>query len=225
MVLVARTTRWTIIGEDAAKAVWETPAGLVVPAWHEQIMLLPTGWSRALRSWKPRSADVSMLISLSRDAEPVALAIEHLGITSIRGSKANAKKRDKNKGGLRAVAEAVKQLKTGGVLCITPDGPRGPALQIGDGPILIAKRAGATIMPYAIAVKGHRRLGSWDRMIVPGLFSRGAIVFGEPFTPQAGEDTDAIRTTLQHRLDAANQMARDIVTGEANAQHPAGDSA
>ena len=206
-------------------AVWETPVGLVVPAWHEQIMLLPTGWSRALRKWKPRSAGVSMLISLSRDAEPVALAIEHLGITSIRGSKANAKKRDKNKGGLRAVAEAVKQLKSGGVLCITPDGPRGPALQISDGPILIAKRAGATIMPYAIAVKGHRRLGSWDKMIVPGLFSRGTIVFGEPFTPRAGEETDVIRTTLQTRMDAANQMAQDIVADGVSSRHPAGGSA
>ncbi|MEO0465781.1 MAG: DUF374 domain-containing protein, partial [Pseudomonadota bacterium] len=162
MVLVARTSKWTIVGAERANAAWHAPGGLVVPAWHEQILLLPAGWSRTMRHWKRRPAPVSMLISLSRDAEPVAMAIEHLGISSIRGSKANARKKDKNKGGLRAVAQAVGQLKDGGVLCITPDGPRGPALSVGDGPILIAQRAGANIMPYAIAIKGHRRLNSWD---------------------------------------------------------------
>lgn len=214
MALVARSTRWQIEGGDAARTAWSDPRGLLVPAWHEQILLLPSGWSRQMRFWPRRPGNVSMLVSLSRDAEPVARALDHLGVTTIRGSRANSKKKDKEKGGLRAVAEAVRLLKSGGVLCVTPDGPRGPALEVSSGPILMAQRAGALILPYALATTHARRLSSWDRMILPLPFGRGAIVFGEPIEVD-GRKTEELQGEVQSALERANSRAFQLTGGRA----------
>ena len=214
MVLVARTTRWTIEGHEKARELWSGPDGLVFAAWHEQVFLLPSGWSQNLRGWPERPGGVAMLISLSPDGEPVAKAIEHLGITSIRGSKGNARKRDKDKGGTRALAEAIRLLKNSGTLCITPDGPRGPALEISPGALLLAQRAGATLVPYALKVASARRMKTWDRLIVPLPFGKGAIVYGRPLVADRSISIDQLQTQFQERLDEANQRAEELVDPE-----------
>ncbi|MCI4643728.1 MAG: lysophospholipid acyltransferase family protein [Hyphomonadaceae bacterium] len=224
MALVGRTVRWTIEGSGEAKEAWETDRGLLVLSWHEQILLLPSGWTRFLRTLPKRPGGVSMLVSLSRDAEPVARAIDHFGVSTIRGSKSNARKRDKDKGGVRAISEAIRLLKADGALCITPDGPRGPAREISDGPILLAQRAGSLVMPYALYVSNHRRLKSWDRMFLPYPFGRGAIVFGTPVEANA-LSTEALKAELQTSLDQANRRARDLIEGAAHSSDPVKDAA
>lgn len=213
MTFVARSTRWQVEGGEGAREAWSDARGLLVPAWHEQILLLPSGWSRQMRFWPKRPGNVTMLVSLSRDAEPVARALDHLGVSTIRGSRANAKKKDKDKGGLRAVAEAVRLLKSGGVLCVTPDGPRGPALEVSSGPLLMAQRAGALILPYALATTHARRLGSWDRMVLPLPFGRGAIVFGAPIQVD-GRTTEDLQGDLQTALERANARAVQLTEGQ-----------
>lgn len=154
-----------------------------------------------------------MLVSLSRDAEPVAKALDHLGIKTIRGSKANARKRDKNKGGSKAIASALRLLKANGTLCVTPDGPRGPALQVSPGAPILAQRSGACLVAYALRVSAHRRLRSWDRMILPLPFSRGAVVFGDPIEP-AGLTQQGLQNALQTSLEAANRRAQSLVDAD-----------
>lgn len=224
MALVGRTVRWTVEGEATMREIWESERGLLVGAWHEQILLLPSGWTRFLRRLPARPGGVSMLVSLSRDAEPVARALDHLGITAIRGSKSNAKKRDKDKGGVRAIAEAVRLLKSKGTLCVTPDGPRGPAQEVSGGPILLAQRSGAWIVPYALCVSNQSRTKSWDRMILPKPFGRGAIVFGDPLDA-ATLSAEALKVELQHGLDIANTRAQAIVERATHASNSVRDVA
>lgn len=224
MALIGRTVRWTIEGRSAVVEAWGAEKGLLVAAWHEQILLLPVGWTQLMRHQPERPGGVSMLVSLSRDAEPVARALDHLGISAIRGSKSNARKRDKDKGGVRAITEAVRLLKASGTLCVTPDGPRGPALQVSDGPVLLAQRSSALIMPYALYVSRHRRMKSWDRMVIPRLFGRGAMVFGEPVDAST-LSAEALKTELQHSLETANARARDLVEGAPQPADPIRDAA
>ena len=166
MVLIARTVRWTVEIDPEARRAWEQNDGVVVASWHSRILLLPSGWVRFIRSWKDRVNRGAMLISLSPDGEAVARAIDHLELHAIRGSAANKKKR-KDKGGARAIAEAARLLKSGCAVCITPDGPRGPAERVSPGAIMIAQRAGAPIVPYALSVNPCHRLSTWDRFIIP----------------------------------------------------------
>lgn len=225
MVLVARTTRWQVEGGDQAHTLWTAQDGLVFAAWHEQVFLLASGWSRNLRNWSKRPGGVAMLISLSPDGEPVAKAIEHLGIASIRGSKGNARKRDKDKGGARAVAEAIRLLKASGTLCITPDGPRGPAREVSAGALLLAQRAGAIIVPYALQVRRARRLKTWDRLMLPLPFSRGAIVYGRALRADRSLSQEALKALFQERMDEANARALALVEGPAQTADALKDAA
>lgn len=211
MALVAHTIRWTVEVDPAAREAWRENDGVVVASWHSRIMILPSGWIRFISSWKDRVSSAAMLISLSPDGEAVARAIDHLQLHAIRGSAANKKKR-KDKGGARAIAEAARLLKSGNAVCITPDGPRGPAEQVSAGAIMIAQRAGAPIVPYALSVTPCWRLKTWDRFIIPFPFTRGAIILGPPIATPRSAEPEVLRAELQARLDEATRRA-DMLCG------------
>lgn len=209
MVLVARTVRWEREGTASFSALWHRPEGFMVAGWHSRILLLPSGWSWIRRNLPFEQKSTAMLISLSSDGAFVAKAIGHLGLVAIRGSKTH-KRKGKDKGGVRAIAETVRHLKAGGVVCITPDGPRGPRECVSSGPLLLAQRAGAKIVPYGLAVSRGRALDTWDRFFIPFPFSRGAIVFGDPVDVPAGEDLDGRAAELQRAMDAAHRRAHAL---------------
>lgn len=210
MTLCARTIRWTVEGEEAARTLWAEPDSVIVAAWHSRILLLPSGWSKFLRRWPGRRMKSAMMISLSPDGEPVARAIRHLGLESIRGSSSHKRKK-KDKGGAAALAAAIRRLKSGGAICITPDGPRGPAEIAQLGPVILAQRSGAAILPYALASAPWKRLETWDRFIIPLPFSRGAIVFGPAVRATRSDEAEIIRQKLQTELDAATARAETLV--------------
>lgn len=209
MALCGRTIRWKIEGLQQAKTDWHENDAIIVTAWHSTILTLPTAWTRYMRRWPGRRAPSAMMISLSADGEPVARAIKHLGLDSIRGSSGYKRKR-KDKGGGAAITQATQLLKSGGAVCMTPDGPRGPRQRSGLGPILIAKRAGATILPYALATAPSKRLASWDRFQIPIPFARGAIVFGEALRMGDESSPEALRLSLETRLNEATLRAEAL---------------
>ncbi len=60
-----------------------------------------------------------------------------------------------------------------------------------------------------MAVSRGRRLGSWDRMIFPLPFSRGAIVYGTPLDPKTWDTDEALRAAIaQGMTEAADAAAR-----------------
>jgi len=206
MAICNHTIRWTIEGEEQAESCWSSQSGVIVAAWHCSILLLPSGWNRVIRKWSFKKPRAAMLISLSKDGEAVANAIRHLGLEAVRGSSAN-KKKNKDKGGTRALTEALRILKGGGAVCITPDGPRGPARVAQNGPIIMAQRTGAPILPYAIVSSPTKHLKSWDSFRIPYPFSRGAIVFGTPVTPTKDDDRETLRLRLEASLNTAMDRA------------------
>ena len=209
MALCGRTIRWRLEGLESAQTNWQEHHSIIVASWHSTILTLPTAWTKYMRHWPGRKAGSAMLISLSPDGEPVAQAIRHLGLLSIRGSKAHKTKK-KNKGGTAALAEATKLLKSGGALCITPDGPRGPRQRAGLGPVIIAKRTQSVILPYALATAPSKRLSTWDRFQIPIPFARGAIVFGDPILPDEDMSSEELRLTLETTLNTATRRAEEL---------------
>lgn len=210
MAVCGRTIRWRVEGEELAREVWLTYPNIIVGAWHSTILLLPSGWNRIIRKWPQQKTRSAMLISLSKDGEPVAKAIKHLGLEAVRGSSTNKKKRS-DKGGMRALSEALRILKNGGGICITPDGPRGPAEIAQNGPIIMAQRTNAPILPYAIISRGAKRLNTWDGFRIPVPFSRGALVFGDAVIPRPGDDREMLRQALEDNLNAAMARAAELV--------------
>ncbi len=210
MALCNRTIRWTVEGDEDALKIWLGYPNIIVAAWHSTILLLPSGWNRIIQKWPNQKTRSAMLISLSKDGEPVANAIKHLGLEAVRGSSTHkGKKRDK--GGMKALAEALRILKNGGGICITPDGPRGPAEIAQSGPIIMSQRTDAPILPYAIVSSPRRRLNTWDRFRIPYPFTRGALVFGEPVIAGDQDDRESLRLKLETNLNAAMARAESLV--------------
>ena len=209
MAICNRTIRWSVEGDEEALQVWLGHPNIIVAAWHSTILLLPSGWNRIIRRWPKQKARSAMLISLSKDGEPVAKAIKHLGLEAVRGSSTHKRKK-RDKGGMKALAEALRILKNGGGICITPDGPRGPAEIAQNGPVIMAQRSNAPILPYAIVSAPRHRLKTWDGSRIPYPFSRGALVFGEAVIPSKEDDRESLRQKLEDNLNTAMQRAEHI---------------
>ena len=77
---------------------------------------------------------------------------------------------------------------------------------------MIAQRAGAPIVPYALSVTPCWRLKTWDRFMIPFPFTRGAIILGPPVDAPRSASPEALRTELQVRLDEATRRA-DMLCG------------
>ena len=211
MVLCNRTIRWHVIGEEAAREAWVAHPNAIVAAWHSTIVLLPSGWNRVIRRWPNQKIPSAMLISLSREGNVTTQIVKHLGLEALRGSSTHkGKKRDK--GGQKVLVAAMRILRGGGGLCITIDGPRGPAQEAQAGPIMMAQKTGAPILPYTILSAPGHRLDTWDGLRIPYPFTRGVIVFGTPLQPDPSEDRETLRLQLQNNLNEA------LATGEAYLQ-------
>lgn len=195
--LVAATTRWTAHGRDAAVAHRGRP--VIGAFWHEQLALAhAVAWD-----WSGSRTDtgVTVLVSRHRDGRLIGDVVSRLGIGAAHGSS--------RRGGVAVFREAGRVLAGGRVVAITPDGPRGPRRIAQAGVARLARVSGAPVLPIGVAVSRGRRLGSWDRMIFPLPFSRGAIVYGAPLDPKTWDTDEALRAAIaQGMTEAADAAAR-----------------
>ncbi len=210
MALMVRTSRWHVEGEDILKDHMENNKGAIVAAWHSRIFVMSVLPAKITSRWKKPENPISMIISQSRDGAFVTQAAIHLNLNPIRGSAANKKKKDKNKGGTEALRLATKALKKGGVVCMTPDGPRGPREEAGLGPIRIAQLTGTPIILWGVSAAPSKRMKTWDRLVLPGLFSKGALVFTGPMEVPRKANAEEMRKELEQRLRDATRRADEL---------------
>jgi lysophospholipid acyltransferase (LPLAT)-like uncharacterized protein len=143
-----------------------------------------------------------MLISSHPDGRLISRTVAHFGIDTIAGSS--------RRGGLEALLGMVRKLRHGESVGITPDGPRGPRMRAGNGPIAVARISGATIIPAAASVSRRMVLNTWDKLIVALPFGQGATVWGEPIrvARDAGaEDMASARLRLETELTRVTNAA------------------
>jgi lysophospholipid acyltransferase (LPLAT)-like uncharacterized protein len=112
-----------------------------------------------------------VLVSPSDDGSISTLLLEAFGFRVVRGST--------SRGGARALRVMLELLQGGGVVVITPDGPRGPRHGVNSGLPWMARATGYPIQPIAFAVDRAWRLSSWDRFTIPKPFARVVIDWGE----------------------------------------------
>ncbi len=203
-----RTMRWRQENREAAEQVWDAGGGVMLCFWHSRIPMSPECWPLE------RAQEGRALISLSRDGEFIAQTMEKLGFPAIRGSRAKATDPAKDKGGSAAFRDIIRWVKSGKMIAITPDGPRGPAEVMGEGPPTIARVSGVPVLLAGFACSPAIRLNSWDRMMIPLPFGRGAIVWDGPL--QAPSDADAatleaLKADWGARLSVVTRRAETLV--------------
>ncbi len=118
-----------------------------------------------------------VIVSRSRDGDPVTFLCHRLGHLVSRGS---SKKGERDKGGKQAKDEMIDVLRSGVPGAITVDGPSGPAHVVKPGIIEMARATGLPIVPYLPLPRRYWSLKSWDRFRVPKPFSRIDIHYGSP---------------------------------------------
>ncbi|MFT8244550.1 lysophospholipid acyltransferase family protein [Roseomonas sp. BN140053] len=198
--LCRRTARWELLGTEPLHALARGEAGFVLAFWHECLPVMPLAWDTFWRSVDPavpRKPGL-VLVSRSRDGGMIGAMLDRFGLQPVSGSS--------SRGGRVAARELLSGLRGGAVAVVVPDGPRGPRRVATPGGLRLAEVVGVPVVPCAASAHPARRLGTWDRMVIPLPFSRCVAVVGPPILPGHGGAEPAARL-LEAALNAATLRA------------------
>jgi lysophospholipid acyltransferase (LPLAT)-like uncharacterized protein len=138
----------------------ESPA--IFAIWHGDLLMLSY-----LYKYYRKETKGKVLISDHFDGLLISKTIKYFGFETIAGST--------NKNAIKALLKAIKALKEGYDIGITPDGPKGPRHSVSDGIIMMAKKSNAKIVLVEIKPTKYWQFNSWDKFKVPKPF--GSIYF------------------------------------------------
>jgi len=193
--LWGRTLRFEI--DDRAGVVGRSVTENYIGAlWHNRLLVFPL----VLRRFFPERHGTA-LISASRDGDLLADAVQRFGYDVVRGSSSRL--------GASAILRLTQVLASGGDVVITPDGPRGPAYELGPGIIFLAQKSGAAVVPMNLEYSRCWRLGSWDRFIVPRPFAKVRVLINRPHRVKSTvtpEEFEFERLALQDAMMALVEM-------------------
>lgn len=198
---LGRTWSWRVrdagVGTDPGRGPEGTtgwrevrpPIGLrpaVHVAWHEHLLPL---------TLLHRRQGAMALVSRHRDGEILARVLRSLGYRVARGSS--------TRGGGPGLQRMIRAGRSRTPLAFTPDGPRGPARRCKPGAVRAAAETGLPVVPLSASATSLRRLGSWDRFMVPAPGARVWVARGEPLevptgaVGREGEWTDRVGRALE----------------------------
>jgi hypothetical protein len=207
--LIIVTVRWRFENRAPVDEIMSGPEGLIALFWHGRIA---QGMAcRPLLRDKPRR----VIISLSPDGEFIAKAAERLKIPPVRGSTGRGGTAP-SKGGTRAFREALTFIRAGGVMIVTPDGPRGPREELPLGPLQMARAAECPVFIMSLAAAPSLALSSWDRTRIPLPFARGQVVLAGPLRlpPDPPPETlELVRRQWQDLMRAGQARAETLLAG------------
>ena len=195
------TGSWTRENEDIPNGFHEAGKPFILALWHGRLAMMGLAW---------RYGDtVTVLASAHRDGRIVARVLEGFGFSVVYGST--------NKDGATALRRLSSVLATGGVIGVTPDGPRGPRMRAAPGVILLARLAKVPIIPMTFATSRRRVHTSWDRFVLPLPFGRGVYLWGEPILAPSSANKALMeekRLELEHAITELTTQADHLMGQE-----------
>jgi 3-deoxy-D-manno-octulosonic-acid transferase len=204
--LVARYIRLVYATSRVKREPPDTEARLwpdhpqIYATWHGQFLLTV--------KLKPQRQKVAVMVARHGDAELIGATLKRFGAWLIRGAGAGTRRRDK--GGARALREAVRALAYGSSIVMTADVPPGPARRAGEGIAMLARLSGRPVVPSAIATRRFIALRTWSAFTINLPFSTLAVVVGDPIWVAADADATALEATrvaIERGLDQATARA------------------
>ena len=191
----ARTLRYEI--DDRSNLI-NTPVteNYIASLWHNRLLLI----SYILKRFAPHRPGAG-LISASRDGDLVADLTQRFGFDVVRGSSSRL--------GASGMLELTNVLTSGRDVLITPDGPRGPAYELGPGIVFLAQKSGAAVVPVNMEYSSCWRVKSWDRFVLPHPFAKVRVIFGplhRVALTTTDEEFEAERLRLQNAMMSLVEM-------------------
>jgi lysophospholipid acyltransferase (LPLAT)-like uncharacterized protein len=189
-----------IIGSDVADRVISDTGRAYVPVlWHAQQIVV----THIVRSWVGRGFKASYIISASVDGEMVADITRSWGIEVIRGSAQNT--------GTLVLRDAMQMMKRGVSVATNSDGPLGPPFEIKAGTVLMARVAGAPMVPIVCAASSAWTLNTWDHFMIPKPFARIIVAVGEPIDVPRDlpvREIESVRAKVQAAMESLASEAQ-----------------
>ncbi len=189
--LLVRTLSIELRHGEAVGSLLARRAPFVFVFWHGS-MLVP--W------WIMRRHNAAALVSMSGDGSLLSSLLEGWAYTVVRGSS--------SRGSKEAMAAMRDLVSAGKVLCITPDGPRGPLHEMKMGAVRVAQTSAVPLVYATVACTHATTLGSWDRFEIPWPFSRVVLSFGEPLSIDPSLEGEALedeRLTIEKAMRAQHR--------------------
>lgn len=196
--LLHGTMRIEVLGAGVLEASRRDPGHYILCFWHSRFVLMPYCYPG------PR---IVVLSSHHRDAEALVRILRKFGIEQARGSSTS--------GGATGMRQILRKVEEGCDVGLTPDGPRGPRRRVQPGVVAVARFTGLPIIPVTFSAAPARRLRSWDRTLLPKLFSKGVFIYGNPVTVPRNATValqEEKRLLLESELDRITDLADDTVS-------------
>lgn len=95
-------------------------------------------------------------------------------------------------------------------VCISVDGPSGPALHVQNGALYFARMTGAPIVPCCFSASRAHLLNRWDRLLIPKLFGTITVNIGAPIYVDASLHGKALEKKRQEIEDIMVKQLRDM---------------
>lgn len=185
--LIGRTVRWRSEGDQYLQEIYDAKSRAIFTFWHGRIF--PA-------TYYFRKRGIVVMTSMNLDGEAIAQCIHRFGYGAARGSS--------SRGGLRALAQLIRDIQRGRDAGFTIDGPRGPRYVAKQGPVHLASRTGAAIFCFHISMKHKIQLKSWDEFQIPLPFTTAIVLMAPPIwvPPDATSDQlRALHEKMQSVLD------------------------
>jgi lysophospholipid acyltransferase (LPLAT)-like uncharacterized protein len=190
--LIGPTLRFEIIGVHNAVQIREQGERGIGAFWHRCIF--PAAWF-----WRNRG--IVVMNTVHFDGQWTRRVIERLGFGTVQGSS--------TRGGVEALAAMATRLEEGNHVAFTIDGPRGPRYLAKPGAVILARRTGAPISAFHIAVKrGCTFRRAWDLFRLPFPFSRAVLFVAPPIRVATDADNETMKRK-QVEVQAALERVRD----------------
>lgn len=191
---LAASVRFRVEGFDRLENMAKEGKGGLIVLWHG-VTLLPIYFCRHRGFYS--------IVSVSRDGELQNRMLRSRGFKTIRGSSARH--------AIRALLESVRCIKAGGVMALTPDGPKGPSKKVQLGTVHLAQTSGCPVLPVGVACRPCKRLSSWDSHMIPSPFARAALAFGEPLYIGQSEDAEASAQRIEDAINTQERRAEEML--------------
>lgn len=191
---VAFTSRVRIFGAEIRDKLKKEGKNYILAFWHNRQFFL---------GYPEKYNNVSVLVSQSDDGEYISMSVNFLGIKTIRGSS--------TRGGARALVEMLRTLKSGKVVAITPDGPRGPLYEVQPGIVHLAKKTGFPVVPLSYSSKRKKIFSSWDLYQIPYPFNDIAVTYGEPVYVLWDESDEYAAEKIKKAIDLNTARAESLL--------------
>ncbi len=195
-----------VIGQDIIDEISNDGRAYAPCFWHKHVLV----GNLMIREWMTRKFRACFVVSASVDGDVPARIAKAWGAEVIRGSA--------NRTGTLVLRDLHRKMQQGVSVVTTPDGPTGPAYRFKSGIVLMAKIAGAPLVPVACAADRAWYLHRWDEFMIPKPFARLVLAVGHPVKIPPRTPIDELEAYREQMENAVNRLMQESNAVFANAR-------